>query len=63
MAYYFDSNPDSKSCEQLIRCEINGSIYNFIYACSDLHFLNRNSYILAIYAPLFGNSKDTSIAL
>ena len=29
MAYYFDSNPDSKSCEQLIRCEINGSIYNF----------------------------------
>ena len=29
MAYYFDSNPDSKSCEQLIKCEINGSIYNF----------------------------------
>lgn len=29
MAFYFDSNPDSKSCEQLIKCEINGSIYNF----------------------------------
>lgn len=29
MAYYFDSNPDGKSCEQLIKCEINGSIYNF----------------------------------
>ena len=26
---YFDNKPESKSCEQLIRCEINGSIYNF----------------------------------
>ena len=29
MAFYFDSNPNSKSEEKLIRCEINGSIYNF----------------------------------
>ena len=29
MAFYFDNKPESKSCEQLIRCEINGSIYNF----------------------------------
>ena len=29
MAYYFDNNPESKSDEKLIRCEINGSIYNF----------------------------------
>lgn len=29
MAFYFDSNPNSKSEEKLIRCEINGSLYNF----------------------------------
>lgn len=29
MAFYFDNKPESKSEENLIRCEINGSIYNF----------------------------------
>ena len=29
MAFYFDSNPNSKSEEKLIRCEIKGSLYNF----------------------------------
>ncbi len=29
MAYYFDSNPESKSDEKLIKCEINNNIYPF----------------------------------
>ena len=29
MGFYFDSNPNSESDEHLIRCEINGCIYNF----------------------------------
>ena len=29
MAFYFDSEPSSESCERLIRCEINDTIYNF----------------------------------
>ena len=29
MAYYFDSNPDTKSNEKMIKCEINGCLYSF----------------------------------
>lgn len=29
MAFYFDSNPDAKSNEKMIKCEINGCLYNF----------------------------------
>ena len=29
MAFYFDSNPDAKSNEKMIKCEINGCLYSF----------------------------------
>ena len=29
MAFYFDSKPDAKSNEKMIKCEINGRLYNF----------------------------------